>query len=177
MKGGSAMQFLKSKRLMFLLVILVSILVFGVTTSLAQEKVKVKHTSFGISVKSERFKVDDGTESHFLVMTEWKGVTSDGEFTRYGTSTGDLTKGNGPYHGYMKYVNKAGDTYITEYEGMLTTTKSPEGKPIASVKGKFSYFKGTGKFENIQGGGTYKGQFIGRGIYVIDAEGEYVIKK
>jgi hypothetical protein len=54
-------------------------------------------------------------------------------------STGDLTKGNGPYHGYMKYVNKTGDTYISKYDGMLITTKSSEGKPIATIKGKFSY--------------------------------------
>ena len=170
------MQLLKSKRLMFLFIALVSVLAFSITTSLAQEKVKVKRKAFGVLIKSERFKVDD-TEGHYMTVSEWKGVTSDGEFTRYATSTGDLIKGNGPFNGYMKNVDKAGDTYITKYQGMLTTTKSPEGKPIATIKGTYSYIKGTGKFENIQGGGTYKGRFIGKGIISVDVEGEYFIKK
>ena len=60
---------------------------------------------------------------------------------------------------------------------MTTTKKSPEGKPIKTVKGSYTYTKGTGKFENIQGGGTYKGGFLGKGIVFVDVEGEYVIKK
>jgi hypothetical protein len=170
------MQIYKSKRSRLLLITLALIFAFGVTTASAQEKVKVKRKSFGILIKSERIQIDD-TEGHFLTLSEWKGVTSDGEFTRYGTSTGDLIKGNGPYNGYMKYVAKGGNTYISKYEGMLTTTKSKEGKPIVTFKGTYSYIKGTGKFENIQGGGTYKGAFIGKGIYTMDAEGEYFIKK
>jgi hypothetical protein len=174
-EGGKAMQIFKS-RSMLILVTLASIFAFGVTTALAQEKVKVKRKAFGVKIKSERIQVDD-TEGHYLTLSEWKGVTSDGEFTRYGTSIGDLTKGNGPYNGYMKNVDKAGDTYISKYQGMIATTKSPEGKPIVTFKGTYSYIKGTGKFENIQGGGTFKGNFIGKGIYATDSEGEYVIKK
>ena len=40
------MQLLKSKRLMLLLITLASIFAFGVTTSLAQEKVKTKRKDF-----------------------------------------------------------------------------------------------------------------------------------
>lgn len=161
---------------MLILVTLASIFIFCVTTSIAQEKIKVKRKAFGVQIKSERVKVDD-TEGHFKVLSEWKGVTADGEFTRYGTSTGDLIKGNGPYSGYMKYVDKAGNSWTTKYQGILSTTKSPEGKLKSAFKGTYSYIKGTGKYENIEGGGTYKGHFIGKGIYTMDAEGEYVIKK
>ena len=170
------MQIFKSKRSMLILVTLASIIAFGVTTALAQEKVKVKRKAFGIKVKSEKFQIDD-TEGHFLVLSEFKGVTADGEFTRYQTSTGDLIKGNGPINGYAKYVDKVGNTYISKYQAVLSTTKSPEGKPISTFKGTYSYINGTGKFENIEGGGTFKGRFIGKGIYTMDAEGEYVIKK
>ena len=170
------MQLIRFKRLILLLVTFASILAFGVTTSLAQEKIKVKRKAFGVKIKSERVEVDD-TEGHYMTISEWKGVTSDGEFTRYGTSIGDLIKGNGPYNGYMKYVDKGGNTYISKYQGMLTTTKSPEGKPISTFKGTYSYISGTGKFQNIEGGGTYKGRFIGKGIYMMESEGEYVIKK
>jgi hypothetical protein len=176
MEGGKAMQVLRSKGLRLLLIIMASIFAFSVTTASAQEKVKVKRKAYGIKVKSEKFKIDD-TEGHFLTLSEWKGVTSDGEFTRYATSVGDLIKGNGPFNGYVKYVDRNGNKYFSKYNGMLTTTKSKEGKPIASIKGTYSYIKGTGKFENIQGGGTFKGNFIGKGIYTVDSEGEYVIKK
>jgi hypothetical protein len=176
MKGGTAMQLLKSKKLMLLLITLVSIFAFGATTSLAQEKVKVKKTAFGIQIKSENVKIGD-KEGHSLVLSQWKGATSDGEFTRYTTTIGDFTKGNGPFNGYAKYADRKGNAYFSKYQGMLTTNKSPEGKPITTFKGTYSYIKGIGKFENIQGGGTYKGTFIGKGIYTMDSEGEYVIKK
>ncbi len=44
-------------------------------------------------------------------------------------------------------------------------------------EGTWSITKGTGKFENAQGGGTYKGWFIGQGIFTYISEGEYFIKK
>ena len=104
------MQIFRSKRSRLLLITLASIFAFGVTTSIAQEKVKVKRKAYGVKVKSEKFKIDD-TEGHFLTLSEWKGVTSDGEFTRYATSFGDLIKGNGPFNGYVKYVDRNGNTF------------------------------------------------------------------
>ena len=171
------MQILKSKRSMLILVTLASIIAIGVTTALAQEKVKVKFRAYAVTTKMEKFKVDD-TEGHFVTLSESKGVTSDGKFTRYFTSRSDLIKGNGPHDGYGKYVDvKDGDFYCVKWQGMVSTTKSPEGKLNITFKGTYSYTKGTGKFENIQGGGTFKGNFIGKGIYTVDSEGEYVIKK
>lgn len=174
--GGNKMQIFKQKKSMLLLIALVSIFAFGVTASIAQDKVKVKQKAFGVLIKSERVKIDD-TEDHYKSISEWKGVTPDGEFIRYGTSAADLIKGNGPFNGYMKDVDKSGDTYITKFQGVLTNTKSQEGKPLVTYKGTFSYIKGTGKFENIEGGGTFKGRFIGEGIYMTEYDGEYVIKK
>jgi len=43
--------------------------------------------------------------------------------------------------------------------------------------GTWSFIRGTGKWENVQGGGTYKGWFIGQGIFINTTEGEYIIKK
>ena len=171
------MQLLKSKRLMLLFITIVSIFAFGVTTSFAQEKVKVKTKAFAVMTKSEKFKVDD-IAGHSVTIAENKGVTSDGKFVRYFTGKSDLIKGNGPHDGYGKYVDvKDGDFYYCKYQGMVSTTKSPEGKLKITFKGTYSYIKGTGKFEHIQGGGTYKGRFIGKGIISVDAEGEYFIKK
>jgi hypothetical protein len=45
------------------------------------------------------------------------------------------------------------------------------------MEGTFSYTKGTALFENIQGGGTYKGKYISEKTYIVEWEGEYFIKK
>ena len=172
------MQLLKSKKLMLLFVILASILVFSVTTSLAEEKIKTKRKDYGVAVKYESFKVDD-TEGHALNLYEMRGVGvgSAGESTWISKGASDLTKGNGTHQGYYTNTDKDGSTFFSKWQGKVSTTKSPEGKPIMTWEGTFSYVKGTGKWENVQGGGTYKGGFIARGVYVNYVEGEYVIKK
>jgi len=144
---------------------------------LAQEKVKVKFRAFAVVTKMERFELDD-TEGHVVSILENKGVTSDGKFVRYFTSRSDLIKGNGTLSGYGKYVEvKDGDAMFLKYDGTVSTTKSPEGKLKITFKGNYSYTKGTGKYENIQGGGTFSGGYIGQGIMSVDVEGEYFIKK
>ena len=44
---------------------------------------------------------------------------------------------------------------------------SPEGRPNVKFGGTWSFIKGTGKWENVQGEGTYKGMFIGPGIFLL----------
>jgi hypothetical protein len=176
MKGGTTMQLLKSKRLMLLLITLAAIFAFSITTSLAQEKVKTKRKDYGVMVKYETIKVDD-IEGHALNSYESRGVGSAEEGTFSSKGQSDLTKGNGTHQGYYKNTDKDGNVFFSKWQGKVSTTQSPEGKPIMKWEGTFSYVKGTGKWENIQGGGTYKGGFIARGIYVNYVEGEYFIKK
>jgi hypothetical protein len=171
-----AMQIFKSKRSRLLLITLASIFAFGVTTALAQDKVKVKFTKYVVVTKYEVTEVPD-TEGHILLQYEAKDISSDGRFIFYKTAQADYIKGTGPHKGYNETVDREGGTYFTKYKGMATTKKSPKGKPIKTVKGTYTYTKGTGKYKGIQGGGTYKGMMIGKGIYSIDVEGEYFIKK
>jgi hypothetical protein len=172
------MQLLKSKKLMLLLITLVSIFAFGATTSLAQEKVKIKTKFYGVFTTFEQMKPDD-TEGHTLSLYEAKGAGAgaSGDVTFLADGQSDLVKGNGPHHGYTKINDKDGHFYFTKWQGEVTTTKSPEGKPIMKFGGTWSITKGTGKWENAQGDGTYKGWFIGKGIYTYISEGEYFIKK
>jgi len=178
MKGGKSMQILKSKRLMLLLIVLVSILAFVVTTSLAQEKVKIKAKYYGVFTKFEQLKPDD-TEGHTMSLYEAKGAGSGltGEVTLLSRGMSDLVKGNGSHHGYTKLIDKDGHSLFSKWQGEVTTTKTPEGKPMMKFGGTWSIAKGTGKYENAQGGGTYKGGFIASGTSVNYVEGEYVIKK
>ena len=162
------MQTSKSRKFMLLFVTMTLVLAFCATASLAQEKVKVKYRAFAV--------VD--TPGHFVSINENKGVTSDGKFVRYFTSRSDLIKGNGTLSGYGRYVEvKDGDTVFLKFEGSVSTIKSPEGKLKITFKGPYSYTKGTGKYENIEGGGTFSGGYIGKGILSVDGEGEYFIKK
>jgi hypothetical protein len=171
------MQTSKSRKLMLLFLTTALVLAFYATASLAQGKVKVKTRAYAVVTESERFEVGD-TPGHFISILQNKGVTSDGKFVRYFTTRNDLIKGNGTLSGYGKYVEvKDGDAMFLKFDGTASTTKSPEGKLKITFKGPYSYTKGTGKYENIQGGGTFSGGYIGEGIISVDVEGEYIIKK
>jgi hypothetical protein len=171
------MKIFKSK-LLLILTILAFILALSVTTSTAQEKLKMKVKSVGVFTTLEQMKLDD-TEGHTLTSYEAKGAGSgsDGEFTFLNQGMSDLVKGNGTHNGYWKATDKDGHSQWAKWQGKVTTTLSPEGKPIVKFGGAWSFTKGTGKWENVQGGGTYKGWFIGQGIYTAITEGEYSINK
>ena len=165
-----------SKRLMSLFISFTMIFTLSVTTSLAQEKVKITGKRYGVSTKTEVIKHDD-TEGHVLILTEAKGfdvITNEQFISR---EFMDYVKGNGTHRGYQKDITPEGDVVFATFEGKTTTTLSPEGKPLTTFEGTFSFTRGTGKYENIHGGGTYKGKVIGEGMFTYDWEGESFIKK
>jgi len=170
------MQVLKSKRLMLLLISLTAIFALGLTSSLAQERTKIAGKRYGVSTKTEVIKLDD-TEGHILTLSESKGVDVATGAQFVSSAFGDYVKGNGPHWGYSKAIDPDGSVTFSTFKMQATTTLSPEGKPITTFEGTWSFTKGTGKFENVQGGGTFKGKIIGPGIYMYDWEGEYSIKK
>ena len=121
----------------------------------------------------------DDTKGHHLALVEIQAVdvvTGD-HFVGKSLSDG-IMGGTGTAKGYLKVIDKDGDVRFIKHEGKLTTTLSPEDKPIGiTTEGTFSFTKGTGKWENIHGGGTWKGKFITLEILTYDWEGEYFIKK
>ena len=171
------MQIFKSK-LLLILITLAFILAFSVTTSMAQEKVKISAKSTGVMTKIEQMEPDD-TEGHTMTSSVAKGagMGSSGGHTFISHSVSDLVKGNGTHFGYYKATDKDGHVWFAKWQGKVTTTMSPEGRPNVQFAGTWSFIKGTGKWENVQGGGTYKGMFIGQGIYTVITEGEYSINK
>jgi hypothetical protein len=167
---------LKSKRLTLLLISLASIFVLGLTTSLAQEKTKIEGKILLVNTKYEVIKLDD-IEGHTLVQHGWKGVDVVTDSQVFTSGSSDYVKGNGQHRTYSKTVHPDGDVSFNKAVGRTTTTLSPEGKPVTTIKGTFSFIRGTGKYENIEGGGKYKGKVIGPGILTYEWEGEYFIKK
>ena len=170
------MQLIKSKRLMLLVISLASIFALGLTSSLAQEKTKFAGKRFGVITKAEVIELND-TEGHILTLGESKGIdfTTGDQFVS--SQFGDWVKGNGPHWGYSKVITPDGDVAFNTFKMQVTTILSPQGKPISTFEGTWSFTKGTGKYENVQGGGTFKGKMIGPETYMYDWEGEYSIKK
>ena len=176
------MQKLTFKRSMVLFISLVLIFALGVTTSIAQQKTKIagKHT-FAYT-KQNTINVGD-IEGHIIMLNEFEGInvsTGKNKFMDGAQDVGmgfyDLVMGNGPNQGYGNF-SLNGDVIFWKYQGNTATTISPEGKPVTTLEGSWTYTKGTGKYENIQGSGSYKGKLISRTIFIIEWEGEYFIKK
>ena len=160
----------------------VLILALGATTSLAQQKIKVsgKHTlayTPGITINF------GDTEDHIIILSEFEGANVSTGKEKFmdgaldvGMTFSDLVKGNGPHQGYGK-MSLNGDVIFWKHQGKAATTLSPEGKPVTTVEGTWTWTKGAGKYENIQGSGTYKGKYISKTIVIVEWEGEYFIKK
>jgi hypothetical protein len=91
-------------------------------------------------------------------------------------SIGDLIKGTGHQFGYVMFA-KGPDTTFAKWDHVTTTVLAAEGTPHVTFKGTFAYTKGTGQYMNIQGGGTYSGEFTTPTDYVVDWKGEYAITK
>ena len=68
-------------------------------------------------------------------------------------STVDLIAGNGSQRGYFLNVHEDGDSDSGSFEGRVTTT--PQGM---TLEGSWKFNGGTGKFNGLTGGGTYKGR-------------------
>jgi hypothetical protein len=174
------MKMFNFKNVLALFVVVVLIFSVGITTSVAQEKTKVAGKDTYATVRSENFDVGD-VEGHNIGVVQQEGVFEsksdlfNGAQTFY-ILTYDQVNGNGPYQGCGK-MTKNGDTVSIKFEGVVTTSPSDKGPSVPTWQGTFSYQKGTGQFENIQGGGTFKGRPISRIIFVNESEGEYWFKK
>lgn len=176
------MRILTSKRLTVLFISLVLIFALGVSSLMAQKKFKIagKHTLAFTPVAT--INVGD-TEDHIISLSTFEGAnvsTGKNKFMDGAQDVGmmfvDLVKGNGPHQGYGQF-SLNGDTIFWKHQGKTVTTLSPKGKPVTTSEGSWTYINGTGKYENIQGSGTYKGNDISKTISITEWEGEYFIKK
>lgn len=168
------------KNVMGLVIILA--LFFTLSPLIAQQKTKIagKHT-FAYT-KQNTINIGD-IEGHVIMLDEFEGVnvsTGKNKFMDGAQEDAmgfyDLVMGNGPTHGYGK-MSLNGDVVFWKHQGMTATTPSPEGKPVTTFEGSFTWTKGAGKYENIKGSGSFKGMPISRTIFIIEWEGEYFIKK
>lgn len=160
---------------------IVLICIFCVIPSTAQEKIKIAGKITNTVTESHMINIAD-MEDHTFNISKSEGINiSTGEKSFMDSSSvvnynsSDLIKGNGMHHGYIILSNEA-DTVIAKWKGKVTTTISSDNKPIITFEGTFTYTKGKGSFEKIQGNGTYKGKYISEKEYITEWEGEYFIE-
>lgn len=115
---------------------------------------------------------------HVLVIGRAQGVNRSTGPTRYmdkGDVTnlefGDLTQGNGPQEGYIS-MSQGADTTVSKWTGKVTTTLSPDKTPLTTFAGTWTKVRGTGRYQDATGKGTYKGHFTSPTEYTIQWSGE-----
>jgi len=117
-------------------------------------------------------------EGHALMLGRVQGVNRSTGPTTYmdranvtSLEFGDLVQGNGTHQGYITF-SQGGDTVISKWNGKVTTTLSPDKTPKTSFAGTWTQVKGTGRYQDITGRGTYQGRFISQNEYTVDWKGE-----
>ena len=109
-------------------------------------------------VKIERVEVGD-VPGHVVGVAEHRGLMSldTGEVaTHLGRLTFDYTNGSGAFHGYNLVTFEDGSTKLFEAQGK--TTAQPSG--VSKFEASYAYIKGTGRFEGIEGTGSFTGKRI-----------------
>jgi len=147
------------------------------TPAAAQEKNKVKGKYYGVFTTMERHDIVGGDEGHKLSIYTHKGVDVINGGTYISEGTSDLINFNGSHAGYQNNIYKDG-SYLASWQGKVKMTPAEKGgPPKISFEGTWSIIKGTGKYENAEGKGTYKGMFIAADMIMMETEGEIITKK
>ncbi len=175
------MQMHTSRRLVALFASVAVIIAVVVAPSAAQEKFKIAGKMTSAETRQDTIAIGD-VEGHIFSLSKYEGTNASTGENRFmdgaqlvNVASSELTNGVGPHHGYVKLIHADG-TVIAQWKGRVTTVSTKEG-PLVSFEGTYSYTTGTGKFQNIRGSGTYKGQFTSKTEYTTDWEGEYWIEK
>ena len=137
-------------------------------------KAVVRDVFFSTSYTSA--KVPD-VEGHALHLLEAKGMSFSeqwGPCLFVQSAVQDYTKGVGTHEGYIHYTYPDGSTITIKLKGEAKAA-GPGITGSARGEGTWTYLKGTGKFEGIQGGGTREYWVLGPGQWYSDAKGEYTL--
>jgi hypothetical protein len=144
--------------------------------AVAAERGKVTYRQVYYVTTIHTLKAPD-VEGHAITLFEAKGITFSEKWGSALTSminSSDLIKGAGTFQGYTHSTFPDGSTITSKFEGKSTATGATL-TGMATTEATWTYVKGTGKFQGIQGRGTSKSYVLGPGQYYSDAEGEYTL--
>ncbi|MGD0626952.1 MAG: hypothetical protein ABSB32_19865 [Thermodesulfobacteriota bacterium] len=158
----------KSKIVGMMALIAFAMSIFLVGDVVAGERGKVSNREIWFMTTIQTLKVPD-MEGHTIHLWEAKGIILTekwGACQGYVPATSDFItpKGIMTSQGYVQYTYPDGSTTIQKWESKGGT--SP---------GTWTYLKGTGRFEGIQGGGTFTHSMVAPDRWYTDIEGEYTL--
>ena len=146
---------------------------------LTKQTYTMKCRDTGYAAKLNVIEVGD-VPGHIIGVGEFPGVLSSDDGSVATTSTKDMfdyVKGSGKFHGYNVATFEDGSTLCIRYQG--TATPEANGK-TSRWEATCELIKGTGRFEGIQGGGSFTGKRLasmpGAGAqYYIDYDLTYTL--
>ncbi len=156
----------KSKIVAMMALITFAMGIILVGDALAEERGNVVDREVCYMTTIQTLKVPD-MEGHTIHLLEAKGIAFSekwGASLIYNTCTLDLIKGEGTGQGYTQCTYPDGSTTTSKWEGKVGASGVAEGT--------WTWIKRTGKFEGIQGAGTYKSYNMGPGQWYSNGEGE-----
>ena len=106
--------------------------------------------------KVERIEVGD-VPGHLIGVADGRGLVSSdtGEVaTQLTKLLFDYTNGSGPFQAYNLITYEDGSTKISKVQGRTTAQASG----VSTFEGTYTFIKGTGRFEGIQGTGSFTGK-------------------
>jgi hypothetical protein len=87
------------------------------------------------------------------------------------TEIADLAQGNGNHQGYTIF-SSGGDSTVNKWTGKVRTILGPDKQPVTSFEGSWSKVRGTGRYADVTGQGTYRGRMTGQNTYQVEWTGE-----
>ena len=164
----------KTNHIIVIALSLVLLLLLAAPFVQAAERGKVTGRNFYYATNIQIISVGD-VEGHVIFVYEAKGISFGelwGAASLKESATGDRMKGLGPGEGYTVATYPDGSTTTVRFKGEAT---SAEGGRGVEGEGTWTYLRGTGKFQGIQGGGTFKYRVLVPGQWYSDIEGEYAL--
>jgi len=133
--------------------------------------------SSNMTVEKQSAMQIESADGHMLLLSRDSGpLESEGLFaggTAIDQNVNQLHQGNGNGYGYYTVVTDEG-TAVAKWKGTVSTVMK-DGNPITSFKGKWDFADGSGKFQNIKGGGVYDGYFTSATTRVINWKGQCIL--
>lgn len=154
----------KSKIVAMMALIAFSISIVLVGNALAGESGKASGRLVSHSTTSHVLNVPD-EKGHIIMIYEGKGIGFSEKWGNYlytFMGTLDVIKETSSSQAYLHATFPDGSTYTVKVEGK-------------GAKGTFTFIKGTGKLEGIQGAGTYKSYILDPNQWYTDWEAEYTL--
>jgi hypothetical protein len=138
-------------------ILIIAAWLLGSVTQAGAQTYTVKCRNTGHIPKVHVIEVGD-VPDHIVFVSELAGVQSCDDSsvaTISSKAMGEVTKGNGKSQSYSLATYEDGSTLWAKWQN--TITANPDGKS-ARWEGTFEYIKGTGRFEGIQGSGSWTGK-------------------